>query len=59
MNLLLTSVQYGIAKAACVILVTGFLFMVSANIIGTLNFELNAKRSLRFQNMVSATLSTE
>ena len=47
MNLLLTSVQYGIAKAACVILVTGFLFMVSANIIGTVNFELNAKRSLR------------
>ena len=47
MNLLLTSVQYGIAKAACVILVTGFLFMVSANIIGTVNFELNAKCSLR------------
>lgn len=47
MNLLLTSVQYGIAKAAFIILVTGVLVMVSAKVIGSVNFELNAKCSLR------------
>lgn len=47
MNLLLTSVQQGIAKAAIVILVTVVLVRVSANVIGTVNYNLNAKRSLR------------
>lgn len=47
MNMLLASVPYGIVKAIGVIALTGILFIISANIIGAVNFELNAKRSFR------------
>lgn len=47
MNMLLASVPYGIVKAIGVIALTGILFIISANIIGAVNFELNAKHSLR------------
>lgn len=47
MNLLLSSVQYGIAKAVVVIALTGFLSVVSGKIIGEVNFKLNAKHSFR------------
>lgn len=47
MNMLLASVPYGILKAIVVIDLTGILFIISANVIGEVNFELNAKHSFR------------